>query len=59
MTVTRVVGGWMFHSAGAQMNMRNRNFGGASSQRLSTGIWGGASGNEIVRNPQESYGLHE
>ena len=32
MIVTRVVGGWMFRSTGAEINMLNRNFGEASKQ---------------------------
>jgi len=60
MTVTGAVGGWMPHSAGAQVNMLNGNFGEVlvRSQRLYAQTRG-ASGNEDVKNPHEYYGLHE
>lgn len=58
MAVTGVVGGWMSHSAGVQINMQNRSFEEIHSQRLNAQTRS-ASGNKGVKNPHEYYGLYE
>ena len=58
MTVAGIVGRWMSHSAGAQVNMLNRNSGEVRSQRLYAQTRG-ASGNENLKNPHKYHGLYE